>query len=155
AARSETVPAPISRRFVLFTLASLPLVSNPLLRGVAAAQTADPLPSWNDGAPKRAILDFVAAVTRENAPSVVPQPERIASFDNDGTLWVEHPVYVQLAFALDRVKELAPEHPEWATQQPFKAAIEGDFATLAQSGERGLVELMMATHAGMTTSDFE
>jgi hypothetical protein len=100
-------------------------------------------------------LDFVAAVTRQGSPDFVPVPQRIATFDNDGTLWVEQPMYTQLAFALDRVKALAPEHPEWKEKQPFKAAIEGDMKTLAESGERGMLELIMATHAGMTNADFE
>ena len=90
----------------------------------AQAQAADPLPSWNDGRTKQSILDFVAAVTREGSPDFVPPPERIATFDNDGTLWVEHPMYTQLAFALDRVVALAPEHPEWKDKQPFKAVLE-------------------------------
>ncbi|MGB7100200.1 MAG: HAD family hydrolase [Xanthobacteraceae bacterium] len=120
----------------------------------ALAQT-DPLPSWNDGASKRAITEFVARVTRQGRPDFVPPPERIATFDNDGTLWVEHPMYVQMAFVLDRVKALAPLHPEWRDTQPFKAVLEGDMKTLAESGEHGLLELGMATHAGMTTEEFE
>jgi FMN phosphatase YigB (HAD superfamily) len=100
-------------------------------------------------------LDFLAAVTREGSPGFVPVRERIATFDNDGTLWVEQPVYTQLAFALDRVKAMAPQHPEWKTRQPFKAVLEGDLGTLEASGERGAVELIMATHADLTTDDFE
>ena len=115
----------------------------------------DPLPSWNDGATKQAIVEFVARVTRQGGPDFVPPAERIATFDNDGTLWAEHPMYVQLAFALDRVKAMAPQHPEWKDKQPFKAALEGDMKTLAESGEHGMVELVMATHAGMTTEEFE
>ena len=122
--------------------------------GGALAQGADPLPSWNDGDSKQAILSFVAAVTREDSPDFVPPAERIATFDNDGTLWVEQPMYVQLAFAIDRVKALAPLHPEWKDQEPFKAVLEGDLKTLAASGEKGLVQLVMETHAGMTTEDF-
>jgi len=121
--------------------------------GSAAAR--DPLPSWNDGATKRAILEFVAAVTDEGGKDYVEPPERIATFDNDGTLWVEQPFYTQLAFALDRVKALAPKHPEWKTTQPFQAALEDDMQTLMASGEKGLLELVMATHAGMTTDEFE
>lgn len=120
----------------------------------ALAQT-DPLPSWNDTAPKKAIVAFVDRVTTENTPDFVPEPERIAVFDNDGTLWVEHPMYTQLAFALDRVKVLAPEHPEWKDQQPFKAVLEGDMQALAAAGEKGLVQLIMATHSGMTVDEFQ
>jgi hypothetical protein len=115
----------------------------------------DLLPSWNDGSAKQSILDFVAAVTREGSQDFVPEPLRIATFDNDGTLWIEQPMYVQLAFALDRVEALAPQHPSWKTTQPFKAALEGDMKTLARLGERGIVELIMASHAGMSTPDFE
>jgi len=121
-----------------------------------AAQTpADPLPSWNEGATKQAIVDFVTRVTDGNSADFVPEAERIATFDNDGTLWSEQPMYVQLTFALDRVKALAPEHPEWKTTQPFKAALEGDLETVAAGGEKALLELVMATHAGMTTGEFE
>lgn len=116
---------------------------------------SDPLPSWNDTEPKAAIVDFVRKVTSEGTADSVPEANRIAVFDNDGTLWVEQPMYTQLAFALDRVKAEAPNHPEWATIQPFKAAIEGDMKTLAASGEKGLVELIMATHSGMTVTQFE
>ena len=124
-----------------------------LLAAFAHAQT-DPLPSWNDGAAKTAIVNFVKAVTDSAGKDYVPPADRIAVFDNDGTLWAEKPVYFQLLFAIDRVRALAPQHPEWKTTQPFKAAIEGDFDALAASGEKGLVELVMATHAGMTTEAF-
>ena len=113
------------------------------------------LPSWNEGATKQAILNFVAAVTREGSADFVPPAERIATFDNDGTLWVEHPMYTQLAFGLDRVKALAALHPELKNTQPFKAALEGDMKTLAESGEHGMAELVMATHARMTTEEFQ
>ena len=119
----------------------------------ASAQN-DPLPSWNDTSAKQAIVDFVGRVTKAGGPDFVAPAERIATFDNDGTLWVEQPMYVQMAFALDRVKALAPLHPEWKDTQPFKAVLEGDMKTLAESGERGLVEVIMVTHAGMTTSEF-
>ena len=115
----------------------------------------DPLPSWNDGATKQSILSFVAAVTREGSPDFVPPAERISTFDNDGTLWVEHPMYTQLVFALDRVKTMAPLHPEWKDTLPFKAVLEGDMKALAAAGERGLGELIMATHSGMTTGEFQ
>jgi phosphoserine phosphatase len=118
------------------------------------AVTRDPLPSWNDGPNKRAILDFVASVTTSGSGSFVPQEERVATFDNDGTLWSEQPMYFQLIFALDRVKELAPQHPEWQEKQPFKAALGGDLKTVFSSGEHGLLELVMETHSGMTTEEF-
>ncbi|PSH64353.1 haloacid dehalogenase [Phyllobacterium brassicacearum] len=126
-----------------------------LLVVVAAWAQNDPLPSWNDTAPKAAIVEFVKKVTTENSPDFVPEPERIAVFDNDGTLWVEHPMYTQLAFALDRVKAMADAHPEWKDTQPFKAVLEGDMKTLAAAGEKGLMEILMATHAGMTSDEFQ
>ncbi|MDW7693551.1 HAD family hydrolase [Flammeovirgaceae bacterium SG7u.111] len=116
--------------------------------------TIDPLPSWNDGEAKAAIVDFVEKVTDSNNPSFVDAKDRVATFDNDGNLWSEQPMYFQLLFVIDRVKELAPEHPEWAEKQPFKAVLENDMETVAKSGEHGLLELMMATHAGMTTEEF-
>jgi phosphoglycolate phosphatase-like HAD superfamily hydrolase len=119
------------------------------------AKVVDPLPSWNDGEAKQAIFDFVVRVTDSASPDFVPEPERIAAFDNDGTLWSEQPMYFQLIFAIDRVKVMAPEHPEWQSQQPFKAVLDGDMETLAASGEHGILELVMATHAGMTTGEFE
>ena len=125
------------------------------LTPVVALAQSDPLPSWNDTAPKAAIVAFVEKVSKDGSPDFVPEPERIAVFDNDGTLWTEHPMYVQLAFALDRVKAEAPNHPEWATTQPFQAVLEGDMKALAAAGEKGLVELVMATHAGMTTTQFQ
>jgi phosphoglycolate phosphatase-like HAD superfamily hydrolase len=120
----------------------------------AGARAADALPSWNDGPAKAAIVDFVARVTKEDGPDFVPVPERIATFDNDGTLWSEQPIYFQLAFALDRVKALAPEHPEWKDTEPFKAVLAGDMKTLMASGEKGLMEIIAVSHAGMTTDDF-
>jgi hypothetical protein len=144
---------------MLSVLAALPVVSESLLHPDAAlaqaATSANPLPSWNEGATKQSILDFVATVTREGSPDFMPPAERIATFDNDGTLWVEHPMYTQLVFVLDRVKALAPQHPEWKDTQPFKAALEGDMMTLAASGEHGLLELVMATHPGMTANEFQ
>lgn len=119
-----------------------------------AARAADPLPSWNEGPAKQSITEFVAAVTNAGSPDFVPAEERIATFDNDGTLWPEQPMYTQLAFALDRVKAMAPLHPDWQEKQPFKAVLEGDLKALAESGEHGLVELIMATHAGITTDEF-
>jgi len=118
------------------------------------ALAADPLPSWNDTDPKKAIVTFVERVTGKGSPDFIPPAERISVFDNDGTLWAEKPMYAQLAFALDRVKALAPQHPEWQVRQPFKAALEGDLETVAAGGEHALLELVMATHAGMTTDAF-
>jgi phosphoserine phosphatase len=112
------------------------------------------LPSWNEGPTKASIVDFVARVTAFGSPDFVPPIDRIAVFDNDGTLWVEQPMYVQLAFALDRVKVLAPQHPDWKTKQPFKAVLDGDMKALAESGEKGMVEIIAVTHAGMTTEEF-
>jgi phosphoserine phosphatase len=121
----------------------------------ASAQESDPLPSWNDGPTKEAIVAFVEKVTDEGGADYVPPADRIATFDNDGNLWAEKPVYFQLLFAIDRVKALAPEHPEWKDKQPFKAAIEGDMETLAKSGHEGIGELVMASHAGMSTQQFQ
>jgi phosphoserine phosphatase len=145
----------VSRRAFLSALAILAALPETLLpAGAQTAAAGDPLPSWNEGAAKQSIVDFVAAVTREGSPDFVPVPQRIATFDNDGTLWCEQPLPVQLFFALDRVKAMAPLHPDWKDKQPFKAVLAGDMKTLAVSGERGLVEMIMATHAGMTTDEF-
>jgi phosphoglycolate phosphatase-like HAD superfamily hydrolase len=121
---------------------------------VHASAQSDPLPSWNDGAAKKAITDFVARVTAQGGTDFVPPEQRIATFDNDGTLWCEQPYYFQLAFAFDQAKAMAPEHPEWKTEQPFKALLEHDRQALAVAGEKGLLEIMAATHAGMTTDEF-
>ena len=129
---------------VLLTAASATSV------GTARAQP-DALPSWNEGTAKRSLLDFVGRVT---GPDFVPPAERIAVFDNDGTLWAEQPVYFQVAFALDRVRALAPEHPEWKDTEPFKGIIAGDTAAVAAAGEKGLLQIIAATHAGMTTDAF-
>ena len=101
------------------------------------------------------IRKFVERVTTEGSADFVAEPERIATFDNDGTLWVEHPIYTQFAFSLDRVRALAPEHPDWATTQPFKAVLDGDMKALAATGEKGAFEIIAATHAGMSTAEFE
>ncbi len=143
-----------SRRVLLSTLAVMPALTG-LLRANSALAQADPLPSWNDGAAKSSITGFVARVTTQGGPDFVPPDQRIATFDNDGTLWIEQPMYVQFAFVLDRVKALAPQNPAWKTKQPFKAVLDGDMKALAASGEKGLVELMAATHAGMTVDEFE
>jgi phosphoglycolate phosphatase-like HAD superfamily hydrolase len=146
----------LDRRVLLSSLAMLPVLSASLRSTPAAAQAQpDPLPSWNEGATKASILDFVARVTTQGGPNFVPVEQRIATFDNDGTLWVEQPMYIQLAFALDRVKVMASMHPEWKTKQPFAAVLDGDLKALAASGEKGLVEIIAVTHAGMTTAEFE
>lgn len=124
--------------------------------GPAWAQApADPLSSWNDGKAKSAILDFVRRVTTEGGPDYVKPDERIATFDNDGTLWAEQPAYFQLLFAFDEVRRLAPSHPEWKETEPFRSVLAGDTKGLAASGEKGLLQLVAATHSGMTTSEFE
>lgn len=115
----------------------------------------DPLPSWNDGATKQAIISYVNDVTNPQSANFIAVPDRIATFDNDGTLWTEQPVYFQLFFALDRVKAMAPEHPEWKTKQPFKAVLENNMDELMKQGEKGLLQLVMTTHSGMTTDEFE
>ena len=115
---------------------------------------AEPLASWKDGATRTAVMDFVEAVSNPESADFVPRAERIAVFDNDGTLWSEKPAYFQLFFALDRIRALAPLHPEWKETQPFKAALEGDTETLAKGGHRAIAELIMASHAGNTTEEF-
>ena len=135
-----------------------------LVRGIALAvaciasvsvRADDPLPSWNDTAPKKAIIAFVENVTREGSPDFVRPEERIATFDNDGTLWAEQPLYFQFLFAMDRIKALAPQHPEWKTKEPFKSVLAGDANGLLASGERGVLEIMAETHSGMTTAEFD
>jgi phosphoserine phosphatase len=142
----------LTRRGLFTACAAIILVLGSPHQSLAIDQ--DPLPSWNEGATKKSIMDFVAGVTTFGGPDYVSPDDRIATFDNDGTLWTEQPMYTQLAFALDRVKALAPLHPEWKEKQPFKAVLEGDLKSLAEAGEHGLVELVMATHAGMTADEF-
>ena len=132
-----------------------PLVALAAVLLAARAFAADPLPSWNDTASKRAIVQFVERVTKEGSADFVPAPERIATFDNDGTLWAEQPMYFQLLFVVDRVKALAPQHPEWKTTEPFASLMKGDLKGVAASGEQGLAALLAATHAGMTTDEFD
>ena len=123
--------------------------------GPVNAQTVDSLPSWNDGKAKQSIIDFVTRVTENGSPDFVPPAERIAVFDNDGTLWAERPMYFQLLFALERVKALAPQHPEWKDTEPFASLLEGDVEGAMADGMKSVVEIVMATHAGMTTAEFE
>jgi hypothetical protein len=124
-----------------------------LLSAMAHAQ--DLLPSWSDGKAKQAIVAFVAKVTKEGSPDFVPPAERIATFDNDGTLWAEQPMYFQLLFALDRVKTLAPQHPEWQDKEPCASLLKGDVKGALAGGERAMLDIIMITHAGMTTEEFE
>ncbi len=135
---------------------TLPLLA--AFAGLAAASiayAADPLPSWNNGAAKKSVLQFVTRVTQEGSPEFVPPAERMAVFDNDGTLWAEQPMYFQFLFMLDRVKALAFQHPEWKTQEPFAALLKGDVKGTLAGGERALGQLAMATHAGTTAEEFE
>ena len=142
--------------FLLVTLGCRQKESQVTPEAAAVAESLeDPLPSWNEGTTKQAIMDFVEGVTREGSPSFVPEADRIATFDNDGSLWSEQPLYYQLQFAIDRVKAMAPDHPEWQDQQPFKALLEGDMEALMVEGEAGLIKLVMASHAGMTSDEFE
>jgi phosphoglycolate phosphatase-like HAD superfamily hydrolase len=137
------------RRMVVFVLL---LIAIGMLAN--SAEAGDPLPSWNEGTAKRSIIDFVNRVTQPGSPDFVVPEQRIATFDNDGTLWSEQPMYFQLFFAIDRVKALVPMHPEWKDKQPFKAVLEGDLKTVMGGGEHALFELVMATHAGNTTEEF-
>jgi phosphoglycolate phosphatase-like HAD superfamily hydrolase len=121
---------------------------------VSPANAADQLPSWNDRPAKQSIVNFVAKVTKPGTPDFVPQAERIAVFDNDGTLWGEQPLYFQLAFALDRVKAMAPQHPEWKDKEPFASLLKGDVKSALAGGEPAIMEIVMATHAGMTSEEF-
>ena len=122
---------------------------------VSETETLDPLPSWNDGETKTAIINYVEAISTERSASFIPIRDRIATFDNDGNLWSEQPAYFQLFFAIDRIKELAPDHPEWTTTQPYKSVLENDMKTLMSYGEHGLLEIVMASHAGNTVEEFE
>jgi len=125
------------------------------LAGLITTRAQDPLPSWNEGKNKQAITEFVAKVTRPGSPDFVPVPARVATFDNDGTLWCEQPMYFQLLFALDRVKSLAPQHPEWKDKEPFASLLKGDLKAALAGGEHAIAEIIMATHAGMSTEEFE
>jgi len=126
-----------------------------LLTGGCATVQTDPLSAWNDGKVKQEIVSFVAKVTTQCSPDYVPVPERIATFDNDGTLWAEQPMYFQLIFALDRVKALAPQHPEWKDKEPFASLLKGDVKGALAGGEKAIVEILLTTHTGMTNAEFE
>lgn len=143
------------RRTILTTiLMAFAIVGAWALTSVAS-RAADPLPSWNEGPARQSIIAFVEKVTKPGSPDFVPVPERIATFDNDGTLWCEQPVPVQLYFVLDRIKALAPQHPEWNTREPFASLLKGDLQGALAGGDRGLVEIIMAAHAGNTVAEFE
>ena len=135
------------RRIAVAALATLTLA--------LTVRAADPLPSWSDGSAKQAIIEFVATVTKPGSPEFVPVAERIATFDNDGTLWAEQPMYFQFLFAIDRVKVLAPKHPEWKRKEPFASLLKGNLRCALSGDERLMAEIVMATHAGMTTAEFE
>ena len=140
---------------ILLTLSfALVFLAAACAQGNEPAQAKDPLPSWNEGKAKQAITHFVEEVTKQGGVNFVPPSERIATFDNDGTLWVEYPMYTQVLFAFDRVKKLAPQHPEWKTEQPFKALLEGDMKTVGASGMKGIMAIVLATHSGMTATEF-
>jgi hypothetical protein len=141
----------MKRTFTNYIIFGLTLV----LLAAANAKTADPLPSWNAGKTKQAIIRFIEDVTQQGGPHYVRPEERIATFDNDGTLWSEQPMNFQLLFALDRVKELAPQHPEWKSQEPFASLLQGNVKQTLAGGEKAILEVVMATHAGMTTEQFE
>src|SRR6266496_4385047 len=136
---------PIRNKFVLLAI---------VIAGLTTAYAQDPLPSWNDGPAKKAITEFVAKVRKEGSPDFVPPAERISTFDNDGTLWAEQPIYFQFAFAIDRIKALAPQHPEWKTKEPFASFLGDDMKAALAGGEKGLLEMMAATHTGMTVDEF-
>ena len=118
------------------------------------AHASDPLASWNDGESKQALLSFVNKVTREGGEDFVPVPERIATFDNDGTLWSEQPMYFQFIYVIERIRELAPQHPEWKEQEPFASVLKGNMKSALAGGEKALLEMVMATHAGLTAEEF-
>ncbi|WP_298534145.1 HAD family hydrolase [uncultured Algibacter sp.] len=151
----------VNKSFVLVLILILSFITscntekNKPIKSDETQKIADPLPSWNDVTSKQNIIDFVSDVTNENSENFIPIKDRISTFDNDGNLWSEQPAYFQLFFAIDRVKALASEHPEWKDKQPFKAVIEDDMKTLIQQGEHGILTLVMESHAGMSTEEFE
>jgi phosphoglycolate phosphatase-like HAD superfamily hydrolase len=149
---SRNTPRSERSILVVAAVAGLLILAVPTLP--ARQLVADPLPSWNDGPSKRAIVSFVARVTADGGPDFVKPAERVAVFDNDGTLWCEQPTYFQFAFAIDRVKAIAPRHPEWGGKEPFKSILVGDVGGVMARGEKGILEVIAATHAGMTTDEF-
>jgi phosphoglycolate phosphatase-like HAD superfamily hydrolase len=143
----------MKKRYRVFFRSYLPFAFT-LCASLVFAQS-DPLPSWNDTTPKKSIIAFVESVTKAGGSDFVPIPKRIATFDNDGTLWVESPLYTQAEFAFDRAKQTAPQHPEWKTEQPFKGILEGDMKAVVATGEKGIAEIMVATSTGMTEEEFD
>ena len=131
------------------------LIVGTILSPVPATRAADPLPSWNEGAAKRAIIEFVRGTTSPGDKNFVPESDRIATFDNDGTLWLEQPIYTQVAFAFDRVKALAPKHPEWQSQEPFKTLLSGDRAAMTKLNLQDIEKMVAVTHSGMTVEAFQ
>jgi hypothetical protein len=150
--RSMGRPTKATTRTALFTVA---ILAATLVAAVRPSTAQDQLPSWNDGASKKAIVEFVGKVTRQGGPDFVRPAERIATFDNDGCLWAEQPFYFQLAFAIDRVKALAPQKPEWKDKEPFASLLKGDVKGALARGEPAVFQIVTATHAGMTTDEFE
>ncbi len=144
----------LSLTLILAGCSNNPTPAAPTAGQPAATTAADPLPSWNDGPAKQAILDFVKATTDKTNPKFVPPEDRIATFDQDGTTWVEQPIYSQVLFAFDRVAEMAPQHPEWKTKMPFKAILTGDRAAMAKFTLKDIEVIAMATHTGMTAEAF-
>ena len=137
-------------KFVQYTLVAFALILPSF-----AARAEDPLPSWNDTASKKAVVAFVEKVTKEGSADFVPPAERIATFDNDGTLWAEQPLYFQFLFALERVKVMAPQHPEWKSKEPFASLLKGDVKGALAGDEPAIGQIMMTTHSGMTTEEFD
>jgi haloacid dehalogenase-like hydrolase len=166
--KSDDTPFDLTRRAMLSALAAIPALPI-LLPGTVQAQTGtgnlpvsppaqtpvtDPLLSWNDSGPKTAIFNFVERVTKQGSSDFVPEGDRIATFDNDGTLWAEQPMYFQVMFALERVKILAPKHPEWKTEEPFASLLKGDVKAALAGGEPAIFKIIVATHSGMTNEEF-
>jgi phosphoserine phosphatase len=152
--RHLTAVASILALALGFALSACTQPTDPAAGKAFKTAAVDPLPAWNDTASRRAILAFVERVTKEGSPDFVPVPERIATFDNDGTLWAEQPLYFQGLFLIDRVKALAPSHPEWKTREPFSSLLRGDMDGVAAAGEKAAMDMLVATHTGMTTDEF-
>src|ERR1700712_2939060 len=150
--RSRHTILVLSRRAILSALTAFPMLL--ALPALAQSPTPDPLPSWNDTATKAAVVTFVERVTKPSSPDLVPPAERIATFDNDGTLWAEQPLYFQIFFALDRIKVLAPQHPEWKTKEPFASVLKGDLKGALSGGEPALLAIVGATVEGLTTEEY-
>jgi hypothetical protein len=144
----------VTRRMILSAFAAVPALPAVFSTSALADLTGDPLPSWNDTPSKKAITTFVERVTKQGSPDFVPEAERIATFDNDGTLWAEQPMYFQLLFALFRVKLLAPQHPEWASTEPFASLLRGDLKGALAGGEPALMKIVVETHSGMDSVEF-